>query len=328
MTKNRHPKPMSFRAHSLLPTLAIAACFLSNAVAAPDTTTPEAQPAETTTPGRRVIDQEELKRLIAEKLAAKADPELIKLLLDQARAGEKRSLDPLADRETFEKLLREMNELKEVTVQVRKDTVGDLIDQSPTEPIEIVVNQTINRLKDRLGGDSRGSLELPKELSRHPVPEFANTPLLLQRVNDFLVSQAALRKTLSDPESEEKAEALNAMILSQESLVWEAAWPFTKEEVETIIDAAGKVPREIYLSRLKRGLERVNAQVTEERTSVGRGAPARKFVLYRPIDEESTRAIASRLEDLRGHGDAWKELAVPFDDEAEKRLALSLSKSD
>ena len=324
------------KTHSLILSLALFSATPFGLTEIQAQATPETTSDKAATPGssppRKTISRQELKQLLAEKLAAKADPKVIALLLDQARAGEKRSLDPLGNREAFEKLLTEMEELKKLTAQVRKETVGDLVDQSPTEPIEIVVNQTVNRLKARLGGDSRGVLEMPTELRRHPIPEYANTPLLLEKVNTLLQRQVALGKVLAVETAKRKTDAkhqtLAAMILAQEELIWEAGWPFTQEEVATIEKAGGKVPRTIYLSRLERGLETLNKKVTQERASVGRGQPARQFVLYRPAESKAAKPIDTHLLDLRGHADAWKELAKPFDEEAEKLFSLPEKSSE
>jgi len=217
--------------------------------------------------------------------------------------------DPLTDESGIRKALSELESLTKVTQEFEE---GDLKPGDPKAELAKSIVNTLREVESRLPEGFQSRLEMRPGF---PVPEFDDRKLLARNADELHEAQKRLARLIrrDDSAGPQTEELLHAVSVAQESLAWEAGWPFTKEEAEAV-RAAGRLTEKVYLSRLKRGITRINEQIDREFDANGRPVE-RPFTVHVSAEDSGKEQFARHLAELRKLESFPKEVFREFDKE-------------
>ena len=214
-------------------------------------------------------------------------------------------------------LAKARTELQRLAEQLNKPTAASAKDvdaPGPASTMQLEVRTLLAAIDARLGPAAE-----PVVRSREagfPVPQFEEGRVTHAVAAALRAAQVKLGEQIRSgaPASEE---LIADVILEQERLAWQAAWPFTEEETAQLralkasqdrAKAGGKVDvaamndldrriGEFVAARRARGVAVINTQLLQEALSVGRPAPA-PFIIHRPTTRSGQRLVEKRIAEL------------------------------
>lgn len=161
------------------------------------------------------------------------------------------------------------------------------------------------------GGGRRSVLTVPNYSQEKLVGKIADQ---LHKTQEQFI--ADYRKS---PDSKPTRNGLIETVVAQELLAWEVAWPYSAAEAKAV-KTAGKLTKEVYLSRRNRGVELINKHLDADFENVGRMRPL-PFAILCPAAAEDQKRIEERIVKARGEaGAAWIEGTKQLDEKYQERF--------
>jgi hypothetical protein len=216
-------------------------------------------------------------------------------------------------------LAKARDDLEKIAEQLDKMTPPAARDTDVPGPLataQLEVRGLLAKIAGRLGprAEPAGRSIRAARVAALPVPEFEEGRTTHELANALRAAQIKLGEHLRGggaPSDEQIAD----IVVEQERLAWEAAWPLTAEEAKqlktlkaaqdrakrkTDAAAANELDRQIgeFVARRRaRGLVMINTQLLQEALSVGRdSSPA--FAIHRPTTRSGQRLVARRLAEM------------------------------
>ncbi len=234
---------------------------------------------------------------------------------------EKTIKDKLVNDTTLKSVEAKLKVALDQTKEILEDTGGEKSPDNPIVKVQIKILAQLATIRARLHEDKE--LVNAARVSKLPVPQYNDETVIGKAADKVWEAQKRLAEQLSKSPADDKSAAklLNDMILAQEVLAWEVAWPFTPDEVKAL-KKAGELTSEVYLSRRNRGVARITKRVLQAHSNTGRESRTGPFVIYKPTSTAQQKQVGSALTKIRGEAaSVWTKGTVDFDAKVAKRLA-------
>ncbi len=226
--------------------------------------------------------------------------------------------DPFATEAMLSTARRELQSLSARLNELVPIDPGGADPVGPVAAAQVEVRDLLASINGRIGrpGEPAGGVPRAVLASGLSVPNFDEEGRNHELANALRAAQMKLRDHLRSRSQDAKTtdDLVAEMIVAEERLAWQAAWPFTVAEEKELralrappsVTAASpkgdlgeqnEIDRrvgDVYARHRARGVAIINARLVQEASSVGRATPP-AFAIHRPTTRAGQRAVEQRL---------------------------------